>query len=791
MAILTGFPPSNTISPSVRIAETDLTFVAPEQSFHRAGLVGFASKGPINIPTKVTTIRELTQKFGYPHPDSGDPYMLYAGRSYLLVASELYVVRVAQTENVNYEQASTASVDVPAAGGQIEIISNVAGPYVFDVDSFFRFRLNGVLSVKTLVVLSGSYTAQALTDSLNEQLDPQVDGIEFFVSTSSPSTFIGVRTTFAFGPSSSLELVSVQDSIYGGAPVSMSGTNITGLGQSMTQAVLIGTADRYPFAYNTAGFYDFTDIDTGANLLIVVDGTDNVLVDNIVQTVDLDSLVGSIHAAADVVDAINDQKIENGGTLPGGWEAYLVGSNVALKTLTYGQDARLRVKGDSTVADVFGFPDFTYTGSSPTGTSGGSTYAYGIVNGDTNASNTTTFTLTADSPGQDGNATDVVIHNDIRTGTFEIDIYNNGVQVESWGGLVKDQSSSYYVATYLSQVSEWIRIQDVTSVPAPPKDGTYNLLGGSDGIPSDPDVQDSLLVGNAIGYTGLYSLSEPEQIDIDLIAIPGHSSTTVVLGLLDFCQNVRKDCMAIIDPPFGLTVSEIVAWQNGSHPLNSTRFDSDFAALYWPWVKIRDTFNQLDIWAPPSGSVMATYAYSDRISAPWFAPAGMTRGIVPGITDVFSRPTLEERDLMYGNANAINPIVQFVDVDGFLIWGQKTLQRRPTALNRVNVRRMLFVAEKQIRAAARTLLFEPHDDELQQKFVRIATGILNNMKVGRGITDFMVICDSTLNTPAVIQRNELRAQIGIKPMYAVEFIFIEFALFPLDSFTESGTGQVF
>jgi hypothetical protein len=104
---------------------------------------------------------------------------------------------------------------------------------------------------------------------------------------------------------------------------------------------------------------------------------------------------------------------------------------------------------------------------------------------------------------------------------------------------------------------------------------------------------------------------------------------------------------------------------------------------------------------------------------------------------------------------------------------------------------MLFVAEKQIRAAARTLLFEPHDDELQQKFVRIATGILNNMKVGRGITDFMVICDSTLNTPAVIQRNELRAQIGIKPMYAVEFIFIEFALFPLDSFTESGTGQVF
>jgi phage tail sheath protein FI len=794
MAILTGFPPTNTISPSVRIAETDLSFQSPDQSFHRAGLVGFASKGPINQPTLVTSTSDLTQKFGYPHPDSSDPYMIYAAQAYLLVASELYVVRVGQTDNVNSEQATTASVDVPAAGGQIQIVSNVAGPYVFAEDSFLRFRLNGVLSVKTCVVLSGSYTAIQLAAALNEQLSPSIDGIQAFVTTVGNNSYIGIETTFAYGPLSTLELVSVQDSIYGGAD------SITGLGQSMTQAILNGTADRYPFAYHSAGQYDFTNIPMGANIQVVVDGTDNVLIDNIVQVIDLDSLVGAQFTAEDVIDEINSQLTINGGSLPGGFEAFAVGNptnlanatNIGLRTLSYGVDARLRVKSDSTVANVFGFPDNTFAGTSPAGTSGGgTTYAYGVVSGDTNNSNLPTFTISADSPGQDGNATDVVITNDIRNGVFELDVYNNGVQVESWGGLVKDASSPYYVETFIALVSQWISIQDITTAAAPPKNGTYSLTGGSDGIPSDPDVQDSLLVGNQIGFSGLYSLSEPEQIDIDLIAIPGHSSTTVVLALLDFCQNLRQDCLAIIDPPFGFTVQEIVAWQNGAYaPLNSTQFDSDFGALYWPWVQIRDTYNGINVWAPPSGSVMATIARSDQIGAPWEAPAGLSRGIVPGITDVFSRPTLAERDLMYGNNNTINPIVQFVDVSGFVIWGQKTLSRGNTALNRVNVRRMLFVAEKQIRAAARTLLFEPNDSTTQEKFVNLATAVLNTIEVGRGLTDFMIVCDSSINTPSVIDQNQLVAQIGIQPTHAVEFILIQFAIFPTGTFAESDTGQI-
>jgi phage tail sheath protein FI len=182
---------------------------------------------------------------------------------------------------------------------------------------------------------------------------------------------------------------------------------------------------------------------------------------------------------------------------------------------------------------------------------------------------------------------------------------------------------------------------------------------------------------------------------------------------------------------------------------------------------------------------LAVIARSDYLSKPWFAPAGLNRGIVPGITDVYDRPTLAERDLMYGFRNCINPIVQFVDVQGFLVWGQKTLQRRPTALDRVNVRRLMFYLEKRIRVAVRGLLFDPNDDIFRKSFVSICVGILEEVKRGRGLTDYFVKADDELNTPDVIDRNEFRAQIGVQPTRAVEFMFIEFSIHRTGSFTEN------
>jgi len=883
MAILKGFPPSNTISPSVRITEKDLSFIEPEQSFHRAGIVGFASKGPINIPMLIQSRRQLNTVYGFPHPEQGDPYLIYAAEQYLLVANELYVVRVADTDLVSHERATVAEVDALSAGGQCKFVSDTAGPYNFDSAKYFKWRLNNVEASKTLVVLadadhedplvqSGGYSAAQLAEDLNLQLEREVDGIEFFYTEDNK---IGVQTVFSFGPNAKLEMVSVANAIYGGSmesdyvfdPIAIAGdttsgsttisnlnttaalyvgmevsgtgipegaeitsvvdgttveiseaatvtdttvsitfsgvsrvsVNVTGLGQGMTVAQMTGSSDRFPAGGENANVYDFTELSGALNLQVVVDGTDVITVDNVIQVVDLSDFEGEEEATIEQIVANINEQIED-GTLPGGFEAVAVGNNLSFRTLHHGRDARLLVKPESTTYEFFGFDAplsdptddesapggfATAEGVSPSGVStDAAVHTYGIVSGDENVDGEVTFKIKADTAGIEGNATQVVVRNNIREGNFVMEVYNNGVQVESWGNLTKDETSRFYVETYLTLVSDFIRVEDNTDNPSSPLDGTYALSGGKDGIPADPDDQDSLIIGNYLGYTGLYALSESEQIDLDLIAVPGHSSTGVVMALIDLCQNLRMDCMAIIDPPFGLTVKEIVQWQNGAHPLNTTRFNSDFAALYWPWVKIRDVFNNVDVWIPPSGSIMAVYARNDSLAAPWFAPAGLNRGVVPNITDVFSRPTLEERDLMYGYRNAINPIVQYADFQDFVVWGQKTLQRKPTALDRVNVRRLMFVIEKRIRQASRTLLFDPHDDIFREKFVDIATLILRQVQVGRGLTAFIIKADEELNTPDVIDRNEFRARIGVQPTRAVEFMFIEFSIHRTGSFAE-------
>ena len=903
MPIIAGFPASNMISPSVRITEQDLSYYGTSITSSNAGIVGFASKGPINTPKLITSKNQLNQTFGYPHPDVGDPYLIYAAEQYLQVAQSLYVVRCAQTSLVSNECAATAFVNLPAAGTLIDIVGSVPQKtpssggssqsatylntaqgyqYTFETgvfpggEAYVRFALNGQISPNLLVIpipdkaadniqvqmpataststypngygqpaigtgIGGStavYTADVLAALLNNQLNPEIDGIEFYVSTIGT---LEVKTTFAYGPASSLEFIAVKSSACGhvyrpvtaptpdviqsNGTITTAGTgvadgsevyvNVLGLatgnvGVSSSNNPLISGVNHYGSgSYAVPGYWDFSNIANGSlTLNVVVSGTDNAFIDNNQQQFNL-YLAASNPAystaynvplyhmtttsiAQYIQDQITAASILNGGpgTLGGFIPVAQTNGFLRLDTTTTGEYAQIIVKPTSTVNAIFGFDNLTHQGKTLMTQMGSGVSSndptpdyssYGLVQGGVNTGNTTvSMVLYADSAGIEGNQTVVSVTNNIAESVFSVSVYNNGIQVESWGGLTMDITSGRYVGTYLTLVSSYLSASVTTTgtfgTQAPPANGTYQLTGGNDGIPALPTSQDELLIGNAITYTGMFALSDPEQIDIDYIAVPGHSSTNVITELIDFCQNYRQDCIAIVDPPFGLTVQEIIAWQNGSHPLNQTRFDSDFLALYWPWVKIHDSYNQIDVWVPPSGSIMAVYARNDILSAPWFAPAGETRGIVPGITDVYNRPTLGERDAMYGNHNCINPIVQYSNLTNFVVWGQKTMQRLPTAFDRVNVRRCMFALEKQIRIGSRHMLFDPNDALFDKKFINMCTKILNNIKTARGIYDFIIQADASINTGDVIDRNEFRANIGIQPEKAVEFMFLTFSV---------------
>lgn len=400
------------------------------------------------------------------------------------------------------------------------------------------------------------------------------------------------------------------------------------------------------------------------------------------------------------------------------------------------------------------------------------------------------FTIEASSPGTWANTVRAVLGNGTTTGTYKITVeaYIDNEQtvmsaVEEFDDLVLDDvNAERYIETVINEgvvgqtpASEYIRI-DVDDGSLTPVLGTYTLgttVSGADGISGLTDG-DYIGIYSGQTATGLKAFADPEKLDVNILAIPGVSSPAVLNDMILTCQT-RADCMCVIDSPFGLDVQGVINWHNGAAPYTHQAFNSSYAALYWPWMKDYDPYSRRELWLPPSGYVTAQYAYTDYTTFPWFAPAGLNRGRITSPTEQETSPDLGQRDFLYGNQNAVNPIVDFTK-DGITIWGQRTLQRRPTALDRVNVRRMLLYAEKTIATAVRYLVFEPNDTVTQRRFVSLVEPALEYIQANRGLYDFRVICDETTNPPIVVDRNEMHGRLLLKPTKAAEIIVLDFVI---------------
>jgi hypothetical protein len=281
----------------------------------------------------------------------------------------------------------------------------------------------------------------------------------------------------------------------------------------------------------------------------------------------------------------------------------------------------------------------------------------------------------------------------------------------------------------------------------------------------------SATVGNSDYYAylqGIETFANPEAIDINVFATPGinffdHSSLTT--QAIDMVENDRADSLYIIGAPNDTSADGVV----GS--LDSVSLDTNYSATYWPWIQVRDTDNATQLFIPPTGEVLKNIALTDNVSYPWFAVAGYQRGLVNAVK-AYKKLTLDERDELY--KNRINPIATFSDT-GTIIWGNKTLQVRESALDRINVRRLLLRARKLISAVAVRLLFEQNDEQVRQEFLRLVNPILESIKKERGLNEFKV---SVSNDPEDIDANTLRGKIYIKPTRSLEFIDLEFVITP-------------
>jgi len=262
-----------------------------------------------------------------------------------------------------------------------------------------------------------------------------------------------------------------------------------------------------------------------------------------------------------------------------------------------------------------------------------------------------------------------------------------------------------------------------------------------------------------------------------------NSWKAVTNSFIVFAQNRRKDHMTILDPlryifvqgRNGITMKDTSKnfSQHVFYPLKHllSTTNTNYAATYGNWLKQYDAFTDKNFWAPPSGVIGSSYARNDSVYQPWFAPAGFTRGLITNALEVSIRPNQKQRDQFY--KISCNPIA-FFPGDGYVIFGQKTLQAKPSAFDRINVRRMFLYLEKAVRKTIKYYVFEPNTFSTRQNILAVLTPIFQRVKSTQGCYDYLIVCDERNNPPVVIDNNELVVDIYIKPVRAAEFILCNF-----------------
>jgi len=276
----------------------------------------------------------------------------------------------------------------------------------------------------------------------------------------------------------------------------------------------------------------------------------------------------------------------------------------------------------------------------------------------------------------------------------------------------------------------------------------------------------------AADYTDMLNLlSNQDAYQYNVLSLPGvidqgAYATTITTAINN--TQVRGDALLVTDvATYGSTVTTVVN--------EASARDTSYAATYWPWLMVQDPDLGRNVWIPASTMIPAVYAFTDNASAPWFAPAGLTRGALGGVIKPERILTQGQRDTLYDGK--VNPIAQFPGT-GVVVYGQKTLQTKASALDRVNVRRLLIAVKRYISQIANNLVFEQNTQQTRNSFLAAVEPYLETIQQQQGLYAFRVIMDDSNNTPDVIDRNQLIGQIYLQPTKTAEFIYLDFNILP-------------
>lgn len=750
------------VSAGVYANVSDFSQYAPQLGKSALCVLGGASKGPLNTPTFVTNEADLVDRFG---PPLLNDYGLQAAVQYLKRGDRLTFVRVANgalaatvpvagTEAATPAVAALGSVSFtssvnPSDGNTVTLRSRIPTANL-NADNVGAAANNAITHTGTAVAhtgMSGGTASARATGQITLPSAQPADGNTVVINDG-----VNPAVTFEFDSNASVSQTSTLRQVVIGSDVYATMANLISAINAAPALAISAVAGHVALTFE----FDNNNTLVPGNVGVLIGATAAATMLNLITAINAQTTI-DISALDDTVTVPALELTQGLAGIAGNSLVSAVGANIGVTGMTGGVDA---IPGSvTTVMQIEALNPGSW----------GNEIVVSIAATTTLGAPAGNFDVTVQAPVDQSGTLGIVerflnMSLDSDSDRYLPDVLENGIVGES-----VNTKSRYIAAEVIEDSGE-------------PNVGNYTLGtgGGTVGTDGVSGLTDADYIGTINGQsaTGLKAVRNPEKSTFNILAIPGKSTKDVINAMFDVAE-FRNDCVVLVDPPLGATLNQVIDWHNGLSNVFANSPDAALnkrqAVLYWPWAKAEDSYSGKKLWLPPSGFASAAWAFNDKVAGPQFVPAGPNRGLVDAL-DLEYSPDQEERDLLTGDQNRVNPLVNFAE-GGIQLYGNRTLQRARTSLDNIHVQRMLVYVMKLITSAVKFLVFEPNDPTTWLKFTALVNPILENMKQDRGIARFFVLCDATTNPPVQRQNKTMRGIIKIEAVEAAEIISVDFALY--------------
>ncbi len=776
------------VSPGVFTREKDLSFLPQAIGEIGAAIIGPTKKGPAFVPTIVRTFNEFVDVFG---DVSKDYYTPYAVEQYLRSAGTVTIVRVLGNDGYSNDIIKLYAISASATRSLAYLAPSAGGNSGAGDLSVTTIAGGDINTNDSSLVVSGSdvtgYTATISFSTSSANYIENVFSYDAQTSVGAGGTTVPVYLYANFkNAQSSLNWVGTEAVSASVDTINFASTDYANASTPTVQSQMINGARFNLFKINTRSHGsnvndDFYCVVSNVKAAGSIAGSDYGSFSLAVHKVDDGTLIESWHNLN--FDATSTNYLPR-----------VIGD----RYVTIDSDGKLTYNGDwPNMSNNIYISDYSGLEFAPktvvpmghgklTNTVPGTTHVKAAQLVETQTSENLEFDTTIPygfdfnyyfQYNSNGKAHDNVAYlnpTPISAGngnnvTMSLENMNGHASASSANGYATGSDKVTLTGSHISQRKFALPFQGGFDGmnPATVKNTGANITAAN---VMGFDCSSATTMGTTVYKKAINAVSNPDEFDINLLVTPGivyglHSK--VASRAMNMAEE-RGDAFYVMDASiYGESIATITS--------RISTLDTNYAATYYPWVKIVDSGTSLPVWVPPSVVLPGVIAYTDQVSHEWFAPAGLNRGGLTSVVEAQTRLTHAERDDLY--EDRVNPIASFPG-QGVCVWGQKTLQAKPSALDRVNVRRLLIRLKKFIASSSRYLLFEQNTAGTRNRFLNIVNPFLDSVQANSGLSAFRVVMDESNNTPDVIDRNRLVGQIYIQPTRTAEFIVLDFVVLP-------------